>query len=390
MRVVLALDKFKGTFSARQACEQLADGIRHRNPKIELILRPMADGGEGSAAILQATMGLEARRVEVPDLLNRPTEAHVYWQPSRRLVVLESASVLGSTPSLAREEALHISNTKGLGRLLQKALELRPLEIWLGIGGTLTADAGWGLASLFGLIATDAEGASLEPCLANMDKIAHLALSEPSELLKKTKVIALCDVNAPAVGGHVSLSSFLAQKGAQPSSIAEIEKKITTFWGRLRTVAPQLPKLEDAFMGAGGGLCLGLAAVIPNLQIELGSRRIAQAIALGPSLQRADLVVCGEGCLDEQTLYGKAASTVSQIASEHQTRLMGVFGRISGDGAQLCQSLGLSDALCLTTAAQSTLSLPELARVGRSRFHDIGIEIAHRLEVDSGSRKIQS
>lgn len=104
MRVALAFDKFKGTFSARDICEIVADGIRDRNPKIEIIQRPMADGGEGSASILAAVLGLEAMRVDVHDLLGKKVEANIYWQNTRRLAVIESAEVLGVSRSLISED----------------------------------------------------------------------------------------------------------------------------------------------------------------------------------------------------------------------------------------------------------------------------------------------
>ena len=379
MRVVLALDKFKGTFDARQACEHLADGIRHRNPKIEIIQRPMADGGEGSAAILAASLGMEAMRVEVPDLLGNPTESHVYWQHSRRIALIESASVLGVHRALAFEDALMRSNTAGVGRLLGRAFDLRPQEIWVGVGGTMTADAGWGLASLFGMRATDASGTVLSPCLANMDKIAQVTFAEQPDYFKKTRIVALCDVNAPARGGNVSLSSFLEQKGATPASVPEIEKKITTFWALLRSLKPHLPRFEDGFMGAGGGICLGLTGVFPQVRCELGATKIARATALGASFQGATLAVCGEGCLDEQTLYGKAPSVVSQIAQEHQTPLIGVFGRTEGDAARLSERLNLVGSHCLFPP-DSHHATSDLVRLSKQRFLEIGIEIAHQVE----------
>ncbi|MEY4066674.1 MAG: hypothetical protein RIR26_2882, partial [Pseudomonadota bacterium] len=163
MRVVLALDKFKGTLTSQQANECLAEGIRQRNPKIEVALRPMADGGDGSALVLAGYLGLEAMRVEVPDLYGKPTEAHIYWHNSRRVAVIESAEVLGSSRTVAhRFDTLRAAST-GLGLLIKKAFDLRPVEIWVCVGGTMTADGGWGLAQVFGLKAQDSEGHDLAP-----------------------------------------------------------------------------------------------------------------------------------------------------------------------------------------------------------------------------------
>ncbi len=379
MRVVLALDKFKGTFSAQEACELLAEGIRHRNPKIETIIRPMADGGEATASILGSSMGLETMRVHVPDLLGKSAEAHIHWHNARRLAVIESAEILGiSRTIVAHETALQTSSTVGLGKLIQKALELRPLEVWICVGGTMTADAGWGVAHAFGLTALDENGHILTPSLENMGQIAQVVLPEPTDLLKKTRIIALCDVNAPAIGNHLSLSSFLAQKGADLNSIDEIRRRITLFWGFLKEKNSALPTLEAAFMGAGGGLCIGLSAIFPNFKMELGAQKVAQATALKQCLGDVDLVVCGEGCLDEQSLYGKAPSIVSHLASDHQTRSIGVFGKVVGNESILKEQMGLSEIIKVFESVPQ--GKVDIVRMTKIRFHEIGGEIANRLE----------
>ncbi|MCA2959822.1 MAG: glycerate kinase [Silvanigrellales bacterium] len=386
MRVVLALDKFKGTFTARQACELLAEGIRHRNPKIEVIIRPMADGGDGTAAILTDALGLEGMRVSVPDLLGKMTEVQVHWQNTRRLALVESADVIGVARAMARHHSLQRAHSGGLGRLLLRAFDLRPQEIWIGVGGTMTADAGWGLAHTLGLRALDAHGNVVEPALANVPLIDHFVAQDVPEFFRKTRIVALCDVNAPAQGAAVSLASFLPQKGASPADADLIQKQVTTLWTHLRKVNPQLSSLEDAYTGAGGGLVLGLQAVFPQLRLELGARKVAQATALGPSLQAADFAVCGEGRFDDSTFYGKAAAVVSQLGSEHQARIVGVFGSIAMQGAAregARTRLGAETLHALFDEGQAHLSLQELSKASRARFVEIGLRIAHDAECAS-------
>nr|BFD33103.1 glycerate kinase [Pigmentibacter ruber] len=379
MKIVLAFDKFKGTFTARQVCELVADGIRNRNPKIEIIQRPMADGGEGSAALIAGHIGMESLRIEVSDLLGRQTEANIYWQNARRLAVLESAEVLGNSKSLATEEVLLESNTWGFGRLLQKTFPLRPLEVWLCIGGTLTADAGWGIASAFGLSAYDEQGNRLRPCISNMSKIRSFKKEELPEYVKKCRIHALCDVNAPAKGPGVTLSSFLKQKGARDSSIPYIEKQIYHFWNVLKHDCPHIPKLEDAFTGAGGGICIGMSAVFPNLKIEMGSKKIAKAIALAPSFSGSDLIVCGEGSLDDLTLYGKAVSTVSQLALKNDHKLIGIFGNVTKNKLELKSKLGLAEIITIVEEGHSGFTANELMKNSKIKLYHIGQEIADKL-----------
>ena len=386
MRVVLAFDKYKGTFSAQDVCEFVAEGIRDRNPKIEIIQRPMADGGEGSATILSAVLGLEPMRVEVHDLLGKKIEANIYWQNTRRLAIIESADVLGVSRSLISEDNFFHANTVGLGQLLRRAFDLRPQEIWICVGGTLTADLGWGIADVFGLNIYDEQGHRLRPLIDNMDKIHDVEIHEQPDFIKKCKISVLCDVNAPARSPGVSLLSFLKQKGAKEQSFPKIERNITFFWSMLKSKCPTLPSLEDVYTGAGGGICIGLSAVFPNIKLELGSKKIARANALVASFSEADLVVCGEGCLDELTLYGKTVSTISQIALQEHSRLIGVFGRIHGNESDFKNKLGLYEIYCVipqennlrTLNSHESYSQTELSKLTKTRLHHIGSEIADK------------
>jgi glycerate 2-kinase len=382
MRIVLALDKFKGTFEARQACEALAEGIRSRNPKIEVLLRPMADGGEGTTEILCAAMGLHSMEAQVPDLLGKKADCNIYWHNTRRLAVISTSDVLGHGRTIAKPDVLLKSHSIGIGKLISKAFSLRPQEIWICVGGTMTADGGWGLAHALGLRAFDAKGNMLDPSLAHVHLIQKMSLAEVPEHYRKTKIVALCDVNAPARGAAVSLKSFLPQKGATKEQCEEVEKSITTLWSHFRTINPNLSPLEAAFTGAGGGLCLGLQTVFPWLRMELGAKVVAQATALGPSLQSAKLVVCGEGCLDETTFYGKTCSVVSTIAAEHGVKLAGVFGRISPhilNEEPHTKRLGTHEFYILSDTSEH-LSISDLTKSSRAKLHEIGSQIAHALD----------
>jgi glycerate kinase len=382
MRVVLALDKFKGTLTSQQANECLADGIRQRNPKIEVALRPMADGGDGTAAILAGYMGLEAMRVELPDLYGKLTEAHVYWHNSRRIAVIETAELLGTARAVAHRSDTLKATTTGLGQLIKKAFDLRPAEIWIAVGGTMTVDAGWGIAQVFGLRAQDNDGNDLQPSLANAGKISVITRNPLPEFMMKTKIVALCDVHAPVVGSGVTLANFLPQKGLAADQIPSVETAVRQFWGHLQKANPFVPNLESPFTGAGGALCLGLAATFPNFSMELGASRIARVSALAQCFQGADLAVCGEGCLDAQTLSGKAPQVVAQIAKEHGVRVAGVFGRITGEQNALLRELGVSDSFVIT-GNQLMHASTELTKLSKQRFHEIGIEIAHLVEASA-------
>lgn len=379
MRIVLALDKFKGTFTAQEACEQIAEGIHKRSPNAEVILRPMADGGEGSAVLLAAALGMEKMPINIPDLTGANAKTHIYWQNSRRIALIESSSVLGIERAHPSEHLLLNSSSFALGNLLKKSIDLRPAEIWIGVGGTLVADAGWGIATALGLKSFDNSGEILSPCPTNMSSIAGIDVEHARTEFGNTRIVALCDVNAPAISiGSVSLLSFLEQKGAKSETIPIIEKGIRHFAAILKGQNKQTLTLEDAFTGAGGGLCIGLSALYPELKIELGAKRIARATALSTVISGSDLVVCGEGCFDETTFYGKAPIVVSELAQNFSIPMCGVFGSAKGNIAEFRKRLNLQECHLLFEKKPFTAS--ELIRQSRLRLHEIGVTIAHRLE----------
>ncbi len=385
MRVVLALDKFKSTFTALQVNELIAEGIRAGNPKIEIIMRPMADGGDGTAALLAEAMGLEAMRVEVPDLLGRIIDTQIYWQNTRRVVIIDAAEILGISRAVGQKNVVQNATSVGLARLVQHALKLCPREIWIGIGGTFTADAGWGFAHAFGLEAFNESHELIAPKLENMAHIREMKIPGASGQLLKTKITAFCDVNAPATGAPVSLVSFLAQKGASKETFFDIEKSIVTFAQQLRAINSKVPHHTDAFTGCGGALCLGMSAVIPHFHMVQGAQMVAQMTALRSSVRKSNLVVCGEGCFDEQTFYGKAPQIVSQIALEEKVPVVGVFGRArfspsSAIDIQIAQSkLNLNHAYVLFPDEKITSTF-ELMRHSRIKLFELGLDLARRIE----------
>ncbi len=387
MHAILALDKFKGTFSAQEACELVARGIRKRNPKVISTIIPMADGGEGTAELIASKLGMEAFVVTVPDWNGTQTKSCIYWDNKQRVALVESATVLGLESPLGKqpiqENALFQSNSFALGKLIQKALELRPIELWIAIGGTLTADAGWGLATALGVTAQDFSGNILYPCLENMEKITSISLKgELSEALQRTRVRALCDVNAPAAPvSTISLASFLPQKGATPAAIPLIEKRITHLWKQLQAYSRPTLDLEKAGTGAGGGLCLGLSSVFPNLHIELGAERLARVNNLAAHIAQANVVVCGEGCLDDQTFYGKAPTIVSKLGKKANVPVFGIFGQYSGKINIMKEKLDAKNIHFLFEKLPHTHT--ELIRQSELRLIETGVAIAHWLETSA-------
>lgn len=385
VKVVLALDKFKGTFSSTDAANCVADGIRRRNPNIEVTFVPMADGGEGTSKILALQLGFDALHTKINVRQNIMQDVTIYWHNSRRIALVESASVLGygSICDSISEEFFFKSSSAPLGQLIKKAFDLRPQEIWIAIGGTLTADAGWGLAAEFGLKALDSRGNLLIPCLKNMPNVASLHCEEVFQnSLRRIKFIGLCDVNAPAAPvAPISLNSFLIQKGAPPDAILEVEHRILKFSNLLQESFPNTFQNSQSFSGAGGGLCFGLSAMCSQFHAESGAARVAHACQLESLVRDADLVVCGEGGLNLQSLYGKAPFIVAQIAQKTNKPIWGVFGSCDNQSVEIKNKLNLCNMSVLFQKKPHSAS--ELVRQSKMRLVETGIAIAHWLEMSA-------
>lgn len=382
MKVLLAPDKFRGAFSAHEVAELLAQGIRETAPKATLVIKPVFDGGEGTADALAGLMSMDSRTVACENIAGQSVNATVYWLGARRLALIECSQVLRTELPWTRDDFLR-SSSWVLGKLIQRALELRPKELWLACGGTLTADGGWGAACCFGIDACDSTDRVLEPSVANMSRIASVKIRGQNTTLERTALTMLCDVNAPlAAPGGVSLRSFFSQKGAAPedhdSTLAGVLKwQAALHSAGLRTMAPDAP-----FGGAAGGIALGLGAVAPELSCVAGAQVFMRIAAMRAAMSDASLVVCGEGRLDESTLYGKSPFAVAQMAKELHVPVAGVFGDITDP--RLSEALGLRAVHVLDGPSKDSDARGETARRERLRLRrlqlvDIGRSIGRSL-----------
>jgi glycerate kinase len=378
MRVTVALDKFKGTFSSSQAAALIVRGLKKRQPHIRAHVHPLADGGEGTAQILAEHLGMETRTVACTDLLGRAINAPLYWNNSERVALIESATVLGSHLTTPTPETFLHSNSHGLGQLFLHALALRPKEIWVALGGTLTADAGWGFASACGLQARDQNGSLLTPSLANIRHISELSLAPgPLSVALETKVVLLCDVNAPAAPVfEVSLASFLAQKGARSDGIDEAVDLLLSYARSLKQLSSSTLNITDSFTAAAGGMALSISALLPNMATVSGAHHVAEFTNFASAVKDSDLLVCGEGRLDNQTLFGKTPTIVAEAALKSGVPLVGVFGSVVGEPESLRSKLNAERLFGLFQKTPENWR--QLKKESESRLIEVGIEIAHR------------
>jgi glycerate 2-kinase len=379
VRVVLAPDSFKESMSATRAARAMAAGVLAAHPEAVCVLRPMADGGEGTVAALLGgwddRSATAARRIVVPVLgpLGAGVEAELAWLPERRVAVIESASAVGVdlVPPGARDVLR--ADSGGVGTLVRAALDLRAERIVLGLGGTLTSDGGAGLLRELGVRVLDRHGEPLPPGVP-LD-VATLDATDLDPRLARARIDLACDVANPLLGPEGAAAVFAPQKGATPEQVPIIEAALSRMAGLLDGVAVRVGSRGSGGSGgsasvAGGGAAGGLGAALLALGARMrpGVQVVAEAVGLAEAIAGADLVLTGEGRVDRQTLAGKVPSGVSALA-----RAAGVPVIVLGGGVDSSADLsslgaravhGIADGLPLAEALRRG---PELLTAATAR-----------------------
>lgn len=308
MRILIAPDKFKGSLTALEVAEAIAAGIRASAP-IATELLPLADGGDGTVAAMCTALGGAVIDVEVTGPLGDPTSARMGRLPDERFVVeAASSSGLALIPA-ARLNPMRAS-TVGVGELIKYAEDAGATEIVVGVGGTASTDGGTGAATARGWRFLDARGRALRPGGGDLVNLARIdgTAARPSA----AKVVAACDVTNPLTGEAGAATVFGPQKGATPQEVRRLDEGLTVLADRMRSdLGLDLAGLPRA--GAGGGVAAGLHAFF-GAQLIGGFDVVAGAVGLDRALARCDLVVTGEGRLDDQSLGGKVTAGVASAA----------------------------------------------------------------------------
>lgn len=341
-RVLLAIDSFKVSVSSAQAEEAVAEGVRRVWPDAELNALPLADGGEGTLDAIAACGG-ELSTSEVTGPLGDRVSARMLVDGEHKSAVIEMAEAAGIGYSSCTESAALAATTYGVGELMLRAVRAGVKTIYIGLGGSATNDGGAGMLQALGARVVDDQGCDVAPGLAGLEQVASVDLAPALQALDGARIVVLSDVENPLVGRRGALTVFGGQKGL-PTDDAEALRRYDSWmvgYGRLLDAAiigaraqGLLRVLEGARIfgsvlgvpGAGAAGGLGAALLALGAELRSGVETVLDLIGFDECVRDVDLVITGEGNMDEQSAAGKAPVGVARRAKRYGKPVVAVVG----------------------------------------------------------------
>ena len=328
LNIIIACDKYKGSLSAVQVCETIKNSILEISDKINVTTCPMADGGEGTVDTLVKSLKGKYIELFVKNPLGKKIKSR-FGIINDNIAIIEMSSASGLTLLLAKERNPLKTTTYGTGEMIKKAIELGCKTIILGIGGSATNDAGMGISQALGVKFYDKKNNALGFGGGELIKIESIDLSKINHLIKDINIIVACDVDNPLYGPKGAAYIFSPQKGANENMVKILDEGLKNF---AKIVNNNLKKRIDNIKGAGaaGGAGAGLVAFF-NAELKSGADIIIDLIKLEERIKDADLVITGEGSMDNQTFYGKSSFAVAKLAKKYKIPVISINGSVNID-----------------------------------------------------------
>ncbi len=329
MKVTVAMDSFKGSLTSMEAGQAVAEGVRRACPGAEILLSPLADGGEGTVEALTLGLGGELVSRTVTGPLGESVSARYGLLSDGITAVLEMASAAGLPLVPAhRRDPLH-ATTCGVGELIADTLDRGCRRFIVGIGGSATNDGGVGMLAALGYRFLDREGNPIPPGAVGLEQLARIDASNRRPELADCRFRIACDVDSPLCGPLGSSAVFGPQKGATPEMVERLDALLARYARITREGnAAADPDLPGA--GAAGGLGFGFLAHL-NGELVSGAQLVLEETGLEQRMAGSDLVITGEGRIDSQTALGKAPHAVAVLAGRLGCPAVGLGGMLTQD-----------------------------------------------------------
>lgn len=338
MKILIAPDKFKGSLTALEVAQAIQRGIGHH--ATDTLIMPMADGGEGSLNVIAQYRKGEWVSLEVNDPLFRKITAQYYSSGAEAFIEMAAASGLDLLTYSERDCTL--TSTFGTGELIHDAIQRGATKITIFIGGSATNDAGLGMCRALGFDFLNKKGQKLTGIGSDLGEVATIVA--PKISLQGIKFTVVCDVSNPFYGPKGAAHIYGAQKGANPEQILALDAGLAqlahTIFEKYHIDLQTVPG-----SGAAGGLGGGCVAFL-NAQLKPGTQLIFEIADFENTLRYVDLIITGEGKIDQQTTHGKLINGMATLAQKHHIPIWAVCG-LNQLSTEVAQAMGLSKVIPL-------------------------------------------
>lgn len=338
MKVVIAIDSLKGSLSSMEAGTAIKDGILAAKPDAEVIVKPLADGGEGTTDALIEGMNGERIDLTVTGPMHTPVDAYYGYLKDTNTAVMEMASAAGITLVPDSEKNPLLATSYGVGEMINDAIQRGCRNFIIGIGGSVTNDGGIGMLKALGVRFLDENDEDAGEGGQALAKVARIDVSGMNPLLKECHIQVACDVNNPLCGENGSTYVYGPQKGVTEDMKKTLDEAMAHF-ARVTSETLENDYMNTPGAGAAGGLGYAFlaytgAALTPGIEL------ILDAVGLEEELSGADVVVTGEGRLDFQTAMGKAPVGVARLAKKYNAKVIAFAGSVTKE-ATACNKEGI-------------------------------------------------
>ena len=338
MRVVVAIDSFKGSMSSLEAGEAISKGIKKAHKDAEVEIRPLADGGEGTVEALSIGMGGRLINVDVTGPAGKSVNAVYGIVDSSKTAIIEMSQAAGITLVSGNEKNPLYTTTFGVGELIKDAINKGCRHFVVGIGGSATNDCGIGMLQALGYEFLDKEGNQVGFGASGVRDIVSIRDENVIKELSECYFRVACDVNNPLCGDLGCSAIYGPQKGATKEMVADMDGWLKNY---SKIVKEKYPDADSEYPGTGAAGGLGYAFFnFTNSKLESGIKIVLDETKLEEYVKDADIVVTGEGRLDHQTVMGKAPVGVANIAKKYNKKVIAFSGSVTED-AGVCNEHGI-------------------------------------------------
>lgn len=361
MKIVVAVDSFKGSLSSLEAGSAISEGIHRVMDDVEVVVRPLADGGEGTVEALALGMNGRIENVKVTGPLGDMVEASYGIIDETKTAIIEMSAAAGITLVAELDRNPLNTTTYGVGEMISDAINKGCRNFIVGIGGSATNDGGVGMLQALGYSFLDAAGNQIPFGAKGLSVLETISDEHVNPQLKDCNFKVACDVTNPLCGENGCSAIYGPQKGATPSMIAKMDEWLSDYAHLTQEKYPEASMTQPG-TGAAGGLGFAFMSYT-NSVLESGINIVLDETKLETYIADADIVITGEGRLDRQTVMGKAPIGVAGIAKKYQKPVIAFSGCVTED-ATACNQHGI-DAFFPILRTVSTLDnamCPETAR----------------------------